>query len=56
MIDVGKVIAFENGEMEEEELVEWFQELINSGVCWQLQGFYGRTARDLIAAGLCVQA
>lgn len=55
-IDIDKVIRFENGEMEEAEVVEWFQELIDTGVCWQLQGFYGRTARGLIAAGLCVQA
>lgn len=53
MIDVDKIIRFEGGEMEEAELVEWFQELIDSGICWQLQGFYGRMARDLIEAGLC---
>lgn len=48
-----QILAFEQGEMDEQELVEFFQELINTGMAWELQGFYGRTARDLIGAGLC---
>ena len=27
--------------------------LINDGIVWQLQGFYGRTAANLIEAGYC---
>jgi hypothetical protein len=53
MIDVGKIIAYEGGEMSYEETVEFFQELIDSGVVWKLQGSYGRTAAWLINAGLC---
>jgi hypothetical protein len=52
---VSKIMAFEEGEMEEVELVEFFQEIIDSGLVWQLQGFYGRTAMDLINNGLCVR-
>ena len=33
-------------------IVAW-QCLIDTGVCWQLQGFYGRMAQDLIARGIC---
>ena len=33
-------------------VVAW-QYLIDSGHAWTLQGFYGRTARDLIARGTC---
>ena len=50
------IIRFEGGELEsEEELVEGFQQLIDSGIVWQLQGFYGRTAAALIERGLCHQ-
>ena len=30
-----------------------WQYLIDTGVVWRMQGFYGRTARDLIARGTC---
>lgn len=49
-------IRFEDGEMEEEELVEFFQKLIDTGDAWRLQGFYGRTATALIERGLCHKA
>lgn len=48
------IIAYENGELEsEEELVSGFQELIDSGMAWRLQGHYGRMAKALIDQGLC---
>ena len=50
---VDKIIAYENGEMEEDNMVEFFQELINDGLCWTFQGHYGRTAKALIDAGYC---
>lgn len=46
------IIAFEQGELDEDGVVELFQGLVDTGLAWQLQGFYGRTARDLIEAGL----
>lgn len=53
MPDIDKIIRYEEGEMEESEMIEFFQSLINSGLAWQLQGHYGRTAAALINAGLC---
>jgi len=47
------IIRYEDGEMSHDEAVEFFQRLINSGLCWQLQGHYGRTAKDLIDEGVC---
>lgn len=48
-----KIVAFETDEMESvEEVVELFQELVDTGLAWSLQGSYGRAARDLINMGL----
>jgi hypothetical protein len=46
------IIAFEQGELDEEETISLFQQLVDTKLAWQLQGAYGRTARDLIDAGL----
>lgn len=53
MDQVSKIIAYESGELSDAETIELFQELINSGLAWSLQGHYGRTAKALIEAGLC---
>ncbi len=53
MDQVDKIIAFEQGDLDFEATIELFQELIYSGLVWQLQGSYGRTARALIDEGLC---
>jgi len=34
-----------------EEYLEAWQFLVDTGICWTLQGWFGRTARDLIEAG-----
>lgn len=39
----------------EDEVIEAFQHLIDTGVVWTLQGFYGRTAHRLIELGLCAR-
>lgn len=53
MDQVDKIMAWEGGEMSEEDEIAFFQELIDSGLCWKLQGCYGRQATGLINAGLC---
>lgn len=49
---MARIIQYDNGEMPEEEVVDFFQELVDSGIAWQLQGHYGRTASWLIREGL----
>jgi hypothetical protein len=46
-------MAYESGDLTQEEIVAGFQELIDSGLVWGLQGTYGRQAEQLIKAGLC---
>ncbi len=46
------IIAYEEGELNEEEEVDLFQRLVNTGLAWKLQGHYGRRAAVLIDKGL----
>jgi hypothetical protein len=48
-----QISRYEAGEMSDEETIEFFQDLIDSGLVWQLQGVYGRQAMTLINAGYC---
>ena len=48
-------IEFEAGNLSESEVIDGFQELINSGRAWKLQGAYGRTAQALIDSGSCTR-
>lgn len=43
-------------EVDQETYIKAWQSLIDSGLVWQLQGFYGRTATDLIKSGACHKA
>jgi hypothetical protein len=52
MVDVNnRLLDYEHAMLTDEETVELFQELVDTGLAWSLQGSYGRTARDLIEAG-----
>lgn len=49
---VGAIMAFEEGQASEEEVLTLFQHLVDTGLAWQLQGSYGRMAQSLLTAGL----
>jgi hypothetical protein len=49
---IGIAEGFIEAETEEQVIKAW-QHLIDTGLAWQLQGFFGRTARNLIEEGYC---
>ena len=49
------VMAYEGDHLNDEEIIKGFQHLIDSGLAWQLQGHYGRTAMALIETGHCTK-
>ena len=50
---VGQIDTYERGLMSDEEMVDFFQTLIDSGTIDHMQGHYGRVAASLIEEGLC---
>jgi hypothetical protein len=49
---VEQIIAYEQGRLDDEGTLRLFGALVASGLAWNLQGHYGRTAHALIEAGL----
>jgi hypothetical protein len=49
---IGIAEGFEEAESEEQVIEAW-QQLIDTGLAWRLQGWFGRTAMKLIEAGVC---
>lgn len=48
---VEKLLHYESGQMPPGEQRALFQELVDSGLAWRLQGHYGRAAARMIQAG-----
>lgn len=46
------LMAYENNQLNYDEMLELFQRLVDSGLAWTLQGSYGRMAKELIEQGL----
>ena len=53
MDQLGMMMDWEAGELDEEATIELFQNLLDTGLAWSLQGCYGRMAARLIEAGHC---
>ena len=46
------LMRYEQGDIDEEEYLQLFSNLISSGLAWGLQGHYGRTAKQFIETGI----
>jgi|SRR5215212_3939964 len=46
-----RLFAFETGELDEKETLQFFADLVASGWAWHLEGLYGRMAASLIEGG-----
>ena len=49
---VDQLIAYEEGQLTEDQEIALFEQLVETGMCWQLQGHYQRVAATLTEAGL----
>tara|TARA_Y100000592_G_scaffold88800_1_gene145084 strand:- start:4599 stop:4820 length:222 start_codon:yes stop_codon:yes gene_type:complete len=55
-MDTYKAVMIAEGAMQpsdEGEYIKAWQFLIDTNAVWSLQGWFGRTATELIAAGIC---
>ena len=48
---VGAIMDFEEGSLTDEQVIELFQYLVDTGLAWELQGMYGRLANNFINDG-----
>jgi hypothetical protein len=46
-----RIMQYEEGQMEWEEIISFFQDLMDTGFILNLQGHYQRTAQTLIQTG-----
>jgi len=47
-----RIVEYENGQLDQQQTIQLFQELVDSGLITKLQGHYGRLAFQLMEAGL----
>ena len=50
-MNINQIIDYECGTLSDEETLKMFADGIKSGMVWQLQGHYGRTAASLMKEG-----
>lgn len=55
MPSVEEFIDWENGDMSEENEIEFFQKLLDNGMAWALQGMYGRRTIELLKEGKLIK-
>jgi len=55
-MNITQAVLIAEGSVESDEIlyIESWQYLIDTGACWSLQGWFGRTAEQMIESGICI--
>lgn len=53
---ISKLVAYETGQLDDDEVVALFQQLLDTGVLYLLQGHYLRTAQCFLKEGLITKS
>jgi len=46
------IVKYEQDELTDKEVIKLFQELVDTGLAWNLQGHYGRRAYEMLGEGI----
>lgn len=49
--ELDAMMSWEEGSLPDADTIKLFQHLLDTGLCWELQGMYGRMAKSLMDAG-----
>ena len=50
-MNINTMMAYESGELNDAETINFFADLVKTKMAWSLQGHYGRIASAMIDAG-----
>lgn len=53
---ISKLVAYETGQLDDHEVVALFQNLLDTGIIYVLQGHYQRVAQGFLDEGLITQS